>query len=215
MIRRMYSGLAHVLLYKSMLNDDVPDTMPEHLARKRSTISNKLDDVFFTFKPTYLEIEYGLLLEAAARHWIKENKHLSSQALVARKRCSIPKSGITLIDIALENKKMKRPMDSNIMVGEAWLHERTSLALNSSQDDNFMGAGGTTSSDQAQLNRILESVQKNTPRSRYYHPKRSSCFPHICRKGHLDNTYLPISPRILKESKDPKKLRSSIFNHVI
>jgi hypothetical protein len=186
----MYSGLAHVLLYKSMLNDDVPDTMLGHLARRRSTISNKLNDVFFTFKPTYLEIEYGLLLEAAARHWIKENKHLSSQALFARRRSSIP-------------------------VGEAWLHERTSLALNSSQDDNFMGVGGTTSSDQAQLNRILESVRKSTPRSRYYHPKRSSCFPHVCGKSHLDNTYLPICPRILKESKDSKKFRSFALKHVI
>ena len=209
----MFSGLAHVLIFRSTLNNDVPNTMPKHLARRRSTISNKLDEVFFTFKPTYLEIEYGLLLEAAACHWIKENKHLGSQAKIARKRSSIPKSGITLIDIALENKKLKRPIDSNnIMVGKAWLCERASLALASSQDDNFMGVGGTTSSDQAQLNRILESIQKNTPRSRYYHPKQSSCFSLGCEIGHLDNIYLPISPRI---SKKTKKLRSFAFKHVI
>lgn len=215
MIQRMYSGLAHILLFKSTLNDNIPEVMPKHLARRRSTISNKLDDVFFTFNPTYLEIEYGLLLEASARHWIKENKHLSTQALVARRRSSIPKSGITLIDIALENKKLKRPMDSDIMIGDAWLHERQSLALNPSQDDNFVGVGGSTSSDQAQLNRILESVQKSTPRSRYYHPKRSSCFPQGCGKGHLDDTYLPISPRILNETKIKKKSRSSGLKHVI
>lgn len=206
----MYSGLAHILLYRSTLKDDIPDEMPQRLLRQRSTISNKLDSVFLAFKATYLEIEYGLLLEAIARHWIRENKQLSSQGLAKRRRSSIPKSGITLIDIALEEKKLKKPISSDIMVGESWLHERPSLALTSSQDDNFMGAEGSSSADQSQLNRILEEVQNKTPRSRYYHPKRSSCFGQICKKD-----YLKISPRILDASQVKKKPRSSSLKHVM
>ena len=207
----MYSGLAHVLLFQSTLKDDIDDEMPQRMSRKRSSIANKLDSVFFTFKPTYLEIEYGLLLEAVARHWIKENKHLSDKGLAARRRDSISKSGITLVDIALEEKKLKKPLNSNIIIEESWLHERPSLALDSSQDDNFMGVGGISSFDQAKLNKILEEANKKSPRSRYYHPKRSSCFGLICKKDH----YLPISPRIVEPSHIKKKSRSSSLKHVM
>ena len=211
----MYSGLAHVLLHRSTLKDDIPDEMPQRLSRQRSTISNKSNDAFLKFKATYLEIEYGLLLQAMARHWIRENKKLHSQSLAPRQKDSFSKSKISFIDIALEEKKLKKHINSNIMIGESWLHERPSLAIDSSQDDNVIGGASGSSFDQVQLNKMLEEVEKKTPRSRYYHPKRSSCFNLGCGKGHFANTYLPISPRIIEVSQVKKKPRSSSLKHVM
>lgn len=191
----MYSGLAHVLLFRSTLEDakdanvHSQELKAEPSWKRRSTLSRK-DSVFVAYKPSHLEIEYGLLLEASARYWIKENKSRESQVLAAKRKSIIPNSGVTLLDMAAKEKKLNAP-STNVLVGKAWLHDRASLQI-----DTDFGIFQEIGLDMKQLSSnehsLTKGVQPSTNKKKAthnYHPMRSSCIG-ICGEGHLP--YEPI-----------------------
>lgn len=192
----MYSGLAHVLLHRSYLKDEHGALIQSPPSFRRKSTISKADSLFAAFKPTYLEIEYGLLLEAAARHWIREHKKVGTEVVAEKRKSSVvPTSGVSLLDLAAKEKKLKAPSNKNIMVGEAWLRDRTSL---------WVGSESEASNLDEERAGIVQRTPDQTPevqspkkkKGNFFHPNRSSC---IC--GALlpeEGFHIPLPKRISK-----------------
>lgn len=191
----MYSGLAHVLLHRSYLKDEHGARIQSPPSFRRKSTISKADSLFAAFKPTYLEIEYGLLLEAAARHWIREHKKVGTEVVAEKRKSSVvPTSGVSLLDLAAKEKKLKAPSNKNIMVGEAWLRDRTSL---------WVGSESEASNLDEERAGIVQRTPDQTPevqspkkKKGFFHPNRSSC---IC--GALlpeEGFHIPLPKRISK-----------------
>ncbi|CAM6109885.1 unnamed protein product [Calypogeia fissa] len=70
LIRRLYSTLAHVLLANTTLQNDPRSPHGDSNNFLKNWMRRK-SNVYTAYKPSLLEIEFGLLLEAIARFWIK------------------------------------------------------------------------------------------------------------------------------------------------
>lgn len=190
----MYSGLAHVLLHRSYLKDEYGARIQSPPSFRRKSTISKADSLFAAFKPTYLEIEYGLLLEAAARHWIREHKKVAAEVLAEKRKSIIPNSGVTLLDFAAKEKNLKAPSSKNIMVGEAWLRDRTSLWMGSESEPSNLDEERAGLLQNAQDQN--PEVQSPTKNKGHFHPNRSSC---IC--GALlpeEGFHIPLPKRLSK-----------------
>ncbi|BBN14693.1 protein tyrosine phosphatase domain-containing protein 1 [Marchantia polymorpha subsp. ruderalis] len=137
LIRQLYSALANVLLVSSSLQNTtkleeiVPEdeTIPAAAADKSKVISpntsrrhsvSKMNNVYTKYKPTLLEIEYGLLLEASARFWIKLGK--AKQANSGAKGKSKASTSTPAASSSLPANKEKKPIFS-----QPWFRDRASL----------------------------------------------------------------------------------------
>lgn len=190
----MYSGLAHVLLHRSYLKDENGARIQSPPSFKRKSTISKADSLFAAFKPTYLEIEYGLLLEAAARHWIREHKKVGTEVLAEKRKSIVPNSGATLLDFAAKEKKLKAPSKKSIIVGEAWLRDRTSLWVGSESEPSNLDEERAGIVQRAPDQ--TSEVQSPKKKKGYFHPNRSSC---IC--GALlpeEGFHILLPKRILK-----------------
>ena len=192
----MYSGLAHVLLHRSYLKDEHGARIQSPPSFRRKSTISKADSLFAAFKPTYLEIEYGLLLEAAARHWIREHKKVGTEVVAEKRKSSVvPTSGVSLLDLAAKEKKLKAPSNKNIMVGEAWLRDRTSLWVGSESEPSNLDEerAGIVQRTPDQTPEVQSPKKK---KGNFFHPNRSSC---IC--GALlpeEGFHIPLPKRISK-----------------
>lgn len=81
---------------------------------------SKMNNVYTKYKPTLLEIEYGLLLEASARFWIKLGK--AKQANSGAKGKSKASTSTPAASSSLPANKEKKPIFS-----QPWFRDRASL----------------------------------------------------------------------------------------
>ncbi|XP_024538157.1 uncharacterized protein LOC112348952 [Selaginella moellendorffii] len=71
MRRRLFSGLAHLLLRPSSLASEGKVELLDKIVDPLNQEHQKTVERSSTFSPSLLEVEFGLLLEAAAKYWYK------------------------------------------------------------------------------------------------------------------------------------------------